>query len=233
MILPESLQFLRAGWWLLHVASIGVVLAVGHAVGEHGARPEPAPAQAGDEHSEAPGDAHAPAEDHPDAPEHGEHAEHGEHVEPHHGADAHAPAGHHAHTTPEALVPLMQKLLVDTVQLQGAIEANDLPRAASHADAIAGACDDDPAGAHEDLPADLGPAFREHDRALHQRASDLAEALRGGDRARALGLQRDLVDACQSCHQQAPAAQAVDLWALATTATHLTSAESEENGSRP
>jgi hypothetical protein len=112
-------------------------------------------------------------------------------------------------------------MLVDAVQLQGALSEGDLARAAAHADAIAGACEDDPAEDHGALPDTLGPSFVEHDRALHGAASQLGEAARADRREDALSLNQQLVTACQTCHAQAPAASAVDLRALTSFATVL------------
>jgi hypothetical protein len=180
MKLPESFYFLRPGWWVLHVAAIGVVFAGGFFVSHHLAG----------------------------------HAEHSAHGDPH-------AAGHHAHTSPEVLRPLMQQMLVDSVQLQGALSQGDLPRAATHADAIAGACEDSDSE-HGSLPERLGPSFLEHDRDLHRNASRLADALRAGRGDDARALSREMVSACQSCHAQAPAAEGVDLRVLVSFADTLT-----------
>lgn len=179
MKLPESLYFLRPGWWVLHVAAVGGVFAAGFFVSHHLA--------GHDAHS-----AHA-----------------GDHTD-----------GHHDHTSAEVLRPLMQQMLVDTVQLQGAIAEGDLPRAATYADAIAGACEDS-GSEHGALPERLGPSFLEHDRALHGSASRLGEALRAGRRDDARALSREMVSACQSCHGQAPAAEGVDLRVLTSFADTL------------
>ncbi|MBK8011759.1 MAG: hypothetical protein IPK13_10430 [Deltaproteobacteria bacterium] len=184
MKLPESLYFLRPGWWVVHVASVGLVFAAGffasHHLAEH------------DEH------AHGGAPD----------------------ADHHA-SGQHDHTSPEVLRPLMQQMLVDSVQLQGALSEGDMARAATHADAIAGACEDGGETDHEVLPARLGPSFLEHDRKLHGSASRLGEALRADRRDEARSIGQKLVSACQSCHAQAPAASRVDLRVLTSFADTL------------
>ena len=145
------------------------------------------------------------------------------HLAGHDARSAHAshhPDGHHDHTSPEVLRPLMQQLLVDSVQLQGAIAEDDLLFAATHADAIAGACEDG-GSEHGALPERLGPSFLEHDRALHGSASRLGEALRAGRRDDARALSREMVSACQSCHSQAPAADGVDLRVLTSFADAL------------
>jgi hypothetical protein len=176
MKLPESLYFLRPGWWLVHVASVAAVFAAGffasHLLAGH------------DDHSA--------------------HAEHGE-------------GDHHDHTSSDALVPLMRQMLADSVQLQGALSEGDLARAATHAEAIAGACEDGEEE-HGAVPERLGPSFLEHDRELHDSASRLAEALRGGERDDPHALTQQMVSACQSCHTQAPAAEGVDLSVLAAFA---------------
>ncbi len=179
MKLPESLYFLRPGWWVLHLAAVGGVFSAGFFVGR-------------------------PLADH-DA--HSAHARH--HTE-----------GPHDHTSPEALRPLMQQMLVDSVQLQAAIAEGDLPRAVTHADAIAGACEDG-SSEHGAQPDRLGPSFLEHDRALHGSARRLGEALRAGRHDDARTLNREMVSACQSCHSQAPAAEGVDLRVLTTFADTL------------
>lgn len=176
MKLPESLYFLRPGWWAVHLASIAAVFVVGFFAGHHLAGHE--------EHS-----AHA-----------GHHA-----------------AGDHEHTSPEVLRPLMQQLLADSVQLQGALSAGDLSRAASHAAAIASACEDSDSE-HGSLPSRLGPSFLVHDRDLHGSASRLAQALRAGRRDEARDLSRGLLSTCESCHAQAPAASGVDLRVLTSFA---------------
>ena len=185
MTLPESLHFLRPGWWVLHMVTVGGVFAAGFFVSYHLAGHDADAAHAG-----------------------------------------HHTDGHHDHTSPEVLRPLMQQMLVDAVQLQGALADGDLPRAAKHADAIGGACEDS-GSQHSALPQRLGPSFLEHDRALHGVASRLAEALRAGRRDDARALNRELVTVCQSCHGQAPAAQGVDLQVLTSFTDTLASAAGE------
>ncbi|MCA9630265.1 MAG: hypothetical protein KC766_21490 [Myxococcales bacterium] len=192
MKLPESLHFLRPGWWVLHLASVGVVFAAGFLVSRHLAEH--------DEHARGP----VPHGDH--------HAE-----------------GHHDHTSPEVLRPLMQQMLVDAVQLQGALSAGDLARAATHADAIAGACEDGGNADHGALPERLGPSFLEHDRKLHGSASRLGEAARADRRDEASSLGREVVSACQSCHAQAPAARGIDLRVL----TSFADAQPNPQGATP
>lgn len=114
----------------------------------------------------------------------------------------------------------MQRMLVDSVQLHGALSEGDLGRAATHADAIAGACEDGDT-AHGTLPERLGPSFLEHDRALHGSARRLAEALRAGQRDEARSLSREMTSTCQSCHAQAPAARDVNLLVLTSFAGTL------------
>lgn len=147
------------------------------------------------------------------------HAEHAHSSEASH--DDHA--GHHDHTSSEVLRPLMQQMLVDSTQLQAALAEGDHARAAEHADAIAVACEDGGEESHEALPPRLGPSFLERDRELHANASQLREALREGQRARALALNRELVSSCQSCHDQAPAATEVELRVLDAFADTLAS----------
>lgn len=190
MKLPESLYFLRPGWWVLHVASVGIVFAAGFLVSH-------------------------------DLAEHGEHAG---------GAALHADhhdQGHHDHTSPEVLRPLMRQMLVDAVQLQGALAEGDLARAATHADAIAGACEDGGDANHGTLPERLGSSFLEHDRKLHGSASRLGEAARAGRRDEATSLGREVASACQSCHAQAPAASAIDLRVLTSFADALPNPQGE------
>lgn len=187
MKLPESLYFLRPGWWVLHAASVGFVFAAGFFASRH---------LAGHEEHSAHADQHAGQR------------------EDHHAED------HHDHTSPEVLRPLMQQMLVDSVQLQGALSDGDLSRAATHADAIASACEDSDSE-HGALPERLGPLFIKHDRNLHKSASRLAETLRTGrgDEARALG--QEMVLTCQSCHAQSPAADGIDLRVLTSFADTL------------
>ncbi|MDH5493955.1 MAG: hypothetical protein OEY14_18540 [Myxococcales bacterium] len=177
MKLPESLHFLAPGWWVIHVASLGLVFAAGFLASHHLAGHDP----------------HAHGGEAPPADHHG--------------------SGHQDHTAPEVLRPLMQQMLVDSVQLQGALSEGDLGRATTHADAIAGACGDEEAG-HGALPDRLGPSFVERDRALHGSASRLGAALRAGRQDEARSLNREMVSACQACHVQAPAARDVDMSAL-------------------
>lgn len=212
MKLPESLYFLRPGWWAVHLLSVALVFAAGFLVAHHAS---------GDHHREAGHDAHAEHDSEHDS----EHDGHGpthddEHAEP----DPHAEhASHHDHTAPETLRPLMRLMLVDAVQLQGALSAGDLARAARHADAIAGACDDGSETDSPELPDSLGPDFIENDRALHESASRLSAALSTGEHADAMSLNREMIAACRSCHEQAPSAQDVDLRALTSIATSLSS----------
>ncbi len=186
MKLPESLYFLRPGWWVVHVASVGAVFGAGLLVGHH--------LDGAGEHA------------HGDAPAHEGHQ------------------GEHDHASPDALRPLMQQMLVDSVLLQGALSEEDLPRAATHAAAIADACEDGDE-AHGELPERLGPSFVERDRDLHETASRLAQALRAGQRDEARSLSQEMVSACQSCHGQAPAANEVDLRVLGTFAESLAAPE--------
>lgn len=191
MKLPESLYFLRVGWWLVHVVGVGAVFVLGFVASEH-------------------------------LTAHGAHEGHG-------GGGAHEGhgAGAHDHTSPEVLRPLMRQMLADWVQLQGALSEGDLAVAATHADAIAGACEGE--GGNEDvaLPARLGPAFLEHDRELHGSTSRLAEALRAGRRDEARSLSGEIVSTCQSCHNQAPAASEVNLRVLTSFANTLVEAKGD------
>lgn len=186
MKLPESLYFLRPGWWLVHLVGASAVFAAGFVASHH----------VGDD---------------------------GEHVHGHVGSDA-THVDHHDHSSSEGLRLVMQRMLVDTVQLQGALAEGDLAGAAAHADAIAVACeqDDDDEGA---LPDRLGPSFLEHDRELHRTASRLGEALRSGRRRQSLALSRDMVSTCRACHTQAPAASEVDVQVLVFFADTLMSAD--------
>lgn len=136
----------------------------------------------------------------------------GEHLAGHGVHAVHDEPTHHDHSSAEALRPVMQQMLVDSVHLQGAVTAGDLPRAARHAEAIAGACED--GGSEQDVPAQFGPEFVQRDRDLHGSASRLAEALRAGRVEDARVLSRQMVSACESCHVQAPAASEVDLRVL-------------------
>lgn len=152
------------------------------------------------------------------------HEEHGQGSEESHGDHE---AGHHDHVSPEALQPLMRQMLAHSVQLQGALSEDDSDRAAEHADAIAGACEDGGEESHGALPERLGPSFVEHDRALHEGATRLGEALRAGRREEAVALNQELISSCQSCHGQASAASDVDLRVLAAFADELAAIRSE------
>lgn len=145
-------------------------------------------------------------------------ADHASHTT--HAAHAEHTKAHHDHTSPQVLRPLMKQLLVDSVQLQGALSRGELTRAATHADAIAGACEDSDS-AHGAAPERLGKSFVEHDRALHRDARQLSDALRAGRRDEARALSRAVVSTCQSCHAQAPAAKGVDLHVLTSFANTL------------
>jgi hypothetical protein len=221
MKLPESIAFLRPGWWVIHVVGIAAAFGAGFAVAHHFAGHDAH--RAGGDHGAAHGGDHGAAHggDH-GAAHGGDHgAAHGGDHGAAHGGAGHAGAEqgeaghqeHHEHTSSEVLRPLMQQLLVDTVQLQGALVAGDLTRAATHADAIAGACEDG-GEEHGALPERLGPAFLEHDRELHGSASRVAEAARSGGKDEAVAASGAMVAACQACHAQAPAAKAVDLRVL-------------------
>lgn len=202
MKLPDSLYFLKPGWWVLHLVSVSAVFGAGFAFSQHltHAHGGSTPSYAASTH-------------------HGHPAPHAS--RPHDAPTAHnshdAPATHAAHedhTSPQVLRPLMRQLLSDTVQLQGALAGGDLTRAAAHADAIAGSCDDGAGAQHGVLPSHLGPSFVEHDRALHTHAQQLGVALRAGQHAEARHISQEMVSACQSCHAQAPAAKNVDISAL-------------------
>lgn len=52
-ILPEALEFLNWGWWVVHVVAIVVVFLIGWGVGKKGAAPTPAGASTAES---APGD---------------------------------------------------------------------------------------------------------------------------------------------------------------------------------
>jgi hypothetical protein len=200
MKLPAQLYFLKPGWWLLHIGSICVVFGAGFALSQHLLHAHGGP---------APHNTHALTHHEPTIPDtnhanttqgastpHNNHASHGE------------------HTSPQVLRPLMRQLLSDAVQLQGALAADDLVRAATHADAIAGSCGDDEGAHHEALPHRLGAAFVEHDQALHMHAQQLSAALRAGQHINARRINQEMISDCQSCHQQAPAAKNIDLSAL-------------------
>jgi len=123
----------------------------------------------------------------------------------------------------------MQQMLLDAVQLQGALSKGDLARAATHADAIAGACEDGGNADHGALPERLGSSFLEHDLELHGSASRLGEAARAGRHDEASSLGREVVSACQTCHAQAPAASGIDLRVL----TSFADAQASPQGATP
>lgn len=218
MKIPESLHFLRPGWWLLHVVSVSAVFMGGFVTSSHLSEHK---AHAHHAKSAAHHDAH-------DKPSAQETKQAHEAHEAHEAHDAHDA---HDHTAPAVLKPLMRQMLVNTIQLQGSLKRGDLKEAAAQADAIAGACEDSDETQDElkqkALPDRLGPSFIKHDRELHQRASELATALRQGHSASALSLQKALISSCQSCHAQAPAASAIDLGALTTYSDTLLSTQGE------
>jgi hypothetical protein len=201
MKLPDSLYFLKPGWWVLHLVSVSAVFGAGFAFSQHltHAHGWPTTPHAASPHGHLTHDAPTPL----DAPT------------VHNSHDAHAAhAAHEDHTSPQVLRPLMRQLLSDTIQLQGALRGGDLTRAATHADAIAGSCDDGAGAPQGALPAQLGPSFVEHDRALHTHAQQLGVALRAGQHVEARRINQEMVSACQSCHAQSPAAKNVDISAL-------------------
>ena len=138
---------------------------------------------------------------------HGE--EHGHSGEHDHGG-GHGAA--HAHTTPEALRPLMHDLRRDLGTLRDALALEDLHTAQLKARAIAQACDDQEG---ESFDATLfGPDFAAIDGELHEGAGILADHA-GAGRLVEARMQYALVSqACVRCHQQAPTGQHVDLGPL-------------------
>lgn len=137
-----------------------------------------------------------------------------------HGADHAAHDGHGKHESHDThaahgaghdLKPLMRTMLVHVVALQDALTGKDVAAAGTHATALAEACKGGDEHAHHNLPAEWGPDFVTVDRALHQGAEKMSQALKQGDLAQAQGLYVGVVGQCQACHAQAPAAQAVRL----------------------
>lgn len=121
--------------------------------------------------------------------------------------------GHgHGHDDPEALRTLMGRLLVDMVQVRGALAGGELTTAAKHASAIAKACE------HSGPPPTdvkaYGERFADLDRALHGGAARLAAQAEAGDAAGARKTFGEVVTTCNGCHAQAPLAMEVDLSAL-------------------
>lgn len=202
MKLPDSLYFLKPGWWVLHLVSVSAVFGAGFAFSQHMTHAHgwhASPHAAASHHSH-------PTHDAPTSPDA---------LTAQEGHDAHAAHADHAdHTSPQVLRPLMRQLLSDTIQIQGALRGGDLMRAAAHADAIAGSCDDGAGAQHSALPSRLGPSFVKHDRALHTHAQQLGVALRAGQDVEARRINQEMVSACQACHAQAPAAKDVDISAL-------------------
>ena len=131
----------------------------------------------------------------------------------HHTAGGH---GHHQHTSPDELRPLMHDLHGWLGELSQSLEADDLPAAATHARAIATACDD--AELEELDPELFGPRFLEIDRELHGAAARLAERADAADAEGAQAGYHEVVRACVSCHEQAPTASEVTLGELAPAA---------------
>lgn len=128
----------------------------------------------------------------------------------HHHAGGHG--GGHQHASPEELQPLMRDLFARLTELNEALAAEDLARAAASARAIEVACDD---AELEELDAELfGPRFLEIDRELHGAAGQLAERAEADDLEGAREGYGAVAGACVSCHAQAPTASEVDLGAL-------------------
>jgi len=134
-----------------------------------------------------------------------------------------APAGHaahsghgghgaHSHDSPEDLRPLMHDLRRWLGEVQGALNAGEIAQAASGAESIANACDD--VAVHEFDPELFGPRFAEIDRELHGAASAMADALRAGDGLIGRQRYRQVIEACVSCHAQAPTGSEVNLGTL-------------------
>ncbi len=124
----------------------------------------------------------------------------------------HEHQGHHDHADPAALRELMGALQVDMVKVRAALEAGDLATAATHADAVAKACEG--SGAPPANTAVYGDRFAEFDAALHGGAAELAQHAKAGDATAARAGFERVVAACAGCHGQAPAAMEVDLSAL-------------------
>ncbi len=148
---------------------------------------------------------------------HGDHDKHGDHhghaaSQPHTASQPHD--SHAGHGTGHDLKPLMRAMLVHVVGLQDALTAKDAQAARTHAAALAGACKGGEEHAHHNLPAEWGPDFVTVDRALHQGAEKLSQALQHDDLAKATGMYVGVVAQCQACHAQAPVAQAVRLGRL-------------------
>jgi len=107
----------------------------------------------------------------------------------------------------------MRELFGEMRGLQAALEADDVDEAATHARAIAVACDDQEV--HDVDPERFGPRFAEIDAKLHGAAAEMAMAADAGELESARARYADLHAACVACHAQAPSATAVDLSALA------------------
>lgn len=191
MKLPESLYFLRAGWWALHITSILTIFAIGAIAG----------------HKHEAHNAHTSA--------------HHDHAKPSAASAPHDDHKAHDHTSSATLKPLMQQMLSDATLLQSALKTHDLERAAQHAGAIAGACEEPEPSTHAP-DGRLGVDFIKHDRALHHSAQKLSEALQRGDHKQALNHNLDMINQCQSCHAQSPAAQHIALHPLTSFAQTLT-----------
>ncbi|GAB5547215.1 MAG: cytochrome c [Sandaracinaceae bacterium] len=149
------------------------------------------------------------AEGEPARAEHAHHAGGGDH---HHGAADHGGHGHD-HSSPAALRPLMRDLFAKMGELRGALESGEVNEAATHARAIAVACDDQ--DVHHVDPQQFGPRFAEIDQQLHGAAAEMAAVAEAGDLEAARARYGDLHAACVACHAQAPTAQRVDLSAIA------------------
>ena len=129
----------------------------------------------------------------------------------HHGAGHHG-AGHD-HSSPAALRPLMRQLYGDMGELRAALDGGDVAAAATHARAIAVACDDQ--DVHHVDPEVFGPRFAEIDAQLHGAAAEMATAAEAGELEPARARYAELHAACVACHAQAPSAAEVDVSSLA------------------
>lgn len=126
--------------------------------------------------------------------------------------DAHA--AHAGHGNGHDLKPLMRQMLVHVVALQDALTTSHAADAATHATALAEACQGGEEHAHHDLPKEWGPEFVNIDRALHQGAEKMQHVLHEGDLAQATAMYAGVLAQCQACHAQAPIAAGVRLGRL-------------------
>jgi len=110
----------------------------------------------------------------------------------------------------------MRDLNARMTDLRGALSAGNIEDAASHAQAIAVACDDQDVHAFD--PELFGVRFGEIDQELHAAAAAMAEAaVADGDIENARAQYGPLLSSCVSCHAQAPSASHVVLDELAVT----------------